>query len=206
MATYQQPGGQQAAQIFQAFLGTTYQPNALDVQHEPLYDTLTVAQAANVLAGSQSQAFFSNPAGRAINLTNVSKANQLPAPEAFAVMAIQLHIDENILIADLRALQNNMVLEFWIGQKSYNRGPTWYYTAGGGIAGFSGVSTAQAVQNGIPGANATNPREINIVIDNQASFFGQFNGTQFTLATTANGGVGMTAMLLLDGFHARGVQ
>jgi hypothetical protein len=206
MATYQQPGGAQAAQIFQAFLGTTYQPNAMDVQHEPLYDQLSIAQAANVLAGSQSQAFFAQAAGRAINLTNVQTPKKLDAPEAFAVMAIQIHVDENILIKDFIALNDNMVLEFYIGQKSYNRGPIWYYTAGGGISGFSGISNAQAVTNGIPGANATNPREINIVIDNQASFYAWFNGTQFTLTATASGGVGLLATLVLDGFHARGVQ
>jgi hypothetical protein len=209
MPFYANPGNPaqaQAANIFAQFTGTTYQPNAMDVQHEPLYDTLTIASGSNVLAANQSQAFFSNPAGRAINFTNVTKAQQLPAPEAFAVMSIQMHIDENMLIADARALQNNMVLEFWIGQKSYNRGTIWYYTAGGGIAGFSGISNAQAITNGTPGANAANPREINIVIDNQASFFGQFNGTQFTLATGANGGTGLNVVMLLDGFHARGVQ
>lgn len=206
MATYNQPGGQQAAQIFQAFLGVTYQPNAMDVQHEPLYDTLTVSAGSNVLSATLSQQFFNNPQNKTINQTNVTKPGQLPAPEAFALFCIQLHFDENILLADQRALQNNFVLEFYIGQKSYNRGPLWYYNAGGGITGFFTTGATSVLNNGIAGNNAKNPREINIVIDNQASFFGQFDGAQITLATSGNGGTGMVAMMLLDGFHARGVQ
>lgn len=206
MANQYQPGGSQATQIFQAFMGTTYQPNAMDVQHEPLYDTLTVAQAANVLSATLSQQFFNNSQNKTINQTNVTKPGQLPAPEAFALMCIQLHFDENILLADLRALYNNFVLEFFIGQKVYNRGPLWYYNAGGGIAGNFTTGATSVLTNGVTGSNNKNPREINIVVDNQASFGGQFNGAQITLTATASGGVGMTAMMLLDGFHARGVQ
>lgn len=199
-------GNEQAARIFASFLGTTYQPNAMDVQHEPLYDTLTVAAGTNVLSANQSQAFFANPAGKTINQTNVQKPKQLDAPEAFALMCIQLHFDENILLADLRALYNNFCLEFWIGQKSYNRGPLWYYNAGGGIAGAFTTGGTSVLTNGTTGSNNKNPREINIVIDNQASFYGIFNGAQITLTAGASGGTGMVAMMLLDGFHARGVQ
>jgi hypothetical protein len=58
----------------------------------------------------------------------------------------------------------------------------------------------------MPGTNASNPREINIVIDNQASFYGIFDGAQITLTASGSGGTGLKAMMLLDGFHARGVQ
>lgn len=200
------PASQQAAMIFAAFTGTTFQPNAMDVQHEPLYDTLTVAQAGTVLSAAQSQQFFMNPTSKTINQTNVTKPGQLQAPEAFALMCIQLHFDENILLTDLRGMMNSFCLQFFIGQKAYNTGPLWYYNAGGGIAGFSLVSDINVLQNGLQGSNNKNPREINIVIDNQASFYAQFNGAQLVLTTTALGGVGMTAMLLLDGLHARGVQ
>jgi len=206
MATYNQPGGQQAAQIFQAFLGVTYQPNAMDVQHEPLYDTLTLAAGTNVLTANMAQAFFANPSGKTLNQTNVTKPSQLQAPEAFAVMCIQLHIDENILLADFLALQDNSALQFVIGQKPYNTGPSWYYTAGGGITGYFTTGATSVLNNGVAGANAANPREINIVIDNQASFYAWFNGAQWTLTASGSGGTGLKAMYLLDGFHARGVQ
>ena len=203
---YGTPGAGQASQIFAAFLGTTYQPNAMDVQHEPLYDLLTLSAGSNVLSANQSQAFFANPAGKTINQTNVQKPKQLDAPEAFALFCIQMHIDENILLADLLAIYDNFCLEFWIGQKSYNRGPVWYYCAGGGIGSGITTSATSILSNGVPGNNAKNPREINIVIDNQASFYGIFDGAQITLATSGNGGTGLKAMMLLDGFHARGVQ
>jgi hypothetical protein len=200
------PGSQQAASIFAAFLGTTYQPNAMDVQHEPLYDTLTLAAGTNVLSANQSQAFFANPSGKTINQTNVQKPKQLDAPEAFALMCIQFHMDENILLADMLAIQDNFCLEFWIGQKSYNRGPVWYYTSGGGITGFFTTGATSVLNNGVANNNAKNPREINIVIDNQASFYGILDGVQTTLTATNSGGTGLKAMMLLDGFHARGVQ
>lgn len=203
------PGNQgqsQAASIFAAFTGVTYQPNAMDVQHEPLYDLLTLAAGTNVLSANQSQAFFANPAGKTINQTNVQKPKQLDAPEAFALMAIQFHVDENILLADFLAIQDNFCLEFWIGQKSYNRGPLWYYTAGGGITGYFTTGSTSVLGNGTPGANAANPREINIVIDNQASFYGILDGVQTALTASGSGGTGLKAMMLLDGFHARGVQ
>ncbi len=206
MATMNQPGGAQASAIFSAFLGVTYQPNAMDVQHEPLYDLLTLAAGTNVLTANMSQAFFANPSGKTLNQTNVTKPSQLQAPEAFAVMCIQLHVDENILLADFLALQDNSALQFVIGQKPYNTGPSWYYTAGGGITGYFTTGGTSVLNNGVASNAAKNPREINIVIDNQASFYGWFNGAQWTLTAGTGGGVGMKAMMLLDGFHARGVQ
>ena len=196
----------QATAIFQAFLGVTYQPNAMDVQHEPLYDTLTLSAGSNVLSATLSQQFFNNPQNKTINQTNVTKPGQIPAPEAFAVMCIQFWLDSNTLLADFRALYNNFCLEFYIGQKSYNRAPLWYYTAGGGITGYFTTGSTSVLDNGFPASNAKNPREINIVIDNQASFFGQLDGAQITLTAGGSGGTGLTAMMLLDGYHARGVQ
>jgi hypothetical protein len=47
---------------------------------------------------------------------------------------------------------------------------------------------------------------INIVIDNQASFYGQLNGVATALTASGSGGTGATLIMLLDGLHARGVQ
>ena len=106
----------------------------------------------------------------------MTTAKRLDAPEAFATMGIRLRFTEDILIADALALFNAFCLEFWIGQKSYNRAPLWFYCSGGGLAGFTGVTTSQGVTNGLPGRNAMHALQINIVIDNQASFFGQLDG------------------------------
>jgi hypothetical protein len=48
---------------------------------------------------------------------------------------------------------------------------------------------------------------LNIVIDNQASFFGQMNvPSTITLTAGGSGGTGLVSQLLLDGLYARGVQ
>ena len=63
-----------------------------------------------------------------------------------------------------------------------------------------------AYTNGWPGKAERHMLAINIVIDNQASFFGQLVGTQTALTATGSGGTGATLIMLLDGLHARGVQ
>jgi hypothetical protein len=189
--------------IMAQFNGTTYQPNAMDVQHEPLYDTLITAAGANIVNLSQ---FFTSPAGKTLAQTNVTTAKKLDAPEAFTVMGINFRWLENILLADLINILNNFALEFWIGQKYYNRAPLWFYASGGGIAGLSNVSSTSAYTNGWPGKAERHMLAINIVIDNQASFFGQLVGTQTALTATGSGGTGATLIMLLDGLHARGVQ
>lgn len=189
--------------IFNQFNGTTYQPNAMDVQHEPLYDTFTTAAAGTIANLSQ---FFTNPAGKTMNQTNVTTAKRLDAPEAFAVMGIRFFVQPNILLADLVAIEANFALEFWIGQKYYNRGLLWHYNAGGGISGASSVAGTSFYTNGATGRIHMHELAINIVIDNQASFFGQLNGVATVLSGTGSGGTGATLVMLLDGLHARGVQ
>ena len=192
------------------FSGSTYMPNNMDVQHEPLYDTLfNSLTGAPFIAGAtipNLAQFFTAPTGKTLAQTNVTTAKRLDAPEAFAVMGIRLRFTENILIADALALYKSFCLEFWIGQKSYTRAPLWFYCSGGGLSGFTAVATSQGVTNGVPGRNAMHALQINIVVDNQASFFGQLDGSPVLLATASNGGTGATLMMLLDGLHARGVQ
>jgi len=198
------------AWITSQFAGSTYMPNNMDVQHEPIYDTLwNPATNAPYAAGAtipNLSTFFTAPTSKTYAQTNVQTAKRLDAPEAFSVMGIRLRFSEDILIADALQLYNDFALELWIGQKSYNRAPLWFYCAGGGLSGLTGVATSQAVTNGLPGRNAMHALQINIVIDNQASFFGQLDGSSVTLTLASEGGTGANIMMLLDGLHARGVQ
>jgi hypothetical protein len=209
-------GGNDANQ-FQAwmiaqFQGTTYQANALDVQHEPLYDVswnpaTTAPWAAGATIPVNTQFFQTgNSTGKTLADTNVVRANQLQAPVAFAVMGIGLRWAENALLADIITFENQMALEFWIGQKSYNRAPPYFYNNGGGATGFSNASGASAVTNGRTGKMDRHELAINIVIDNQASFYGQLVGTATVLAASGAGGTGLNLKMILDGLHARGVQ
>ena len=200
----------QGAWITGQFSGSTYMPNNMDVQHEPIYDTLWnpatgAPYAAAAVIPNLSQ-FFTAPGAKTLAQTNVTSAKKLDAPEAFAVMGLRFRVGEDILLADFIALFNSFCLEFIIGQKSYNRAPLWFYVAGGGVTGLSNISDQSALTNGVPGRNAMHALQINIVIDNQASFYGQLNGSPVTLTAAASGGVGANIMLLLDGLHARGVQ
>lgn len=197
---------EQQSWIYAQFNGTTYQPNAMDVQHEPLYDEVVVAAAGTIANLTQ---FFTAPSGKTLAQTNVTTAKRLDAPEAFTCMGIRFRVTEDILLSDLVTMfdgSTGFCLEFWIGQKYYNRAPLWFYNAGGGISGFSNISTAAALTNGRTGRPDGHILAINIVIDNQASFFAQLVGTPVVLAAAGDGGTGANMMVLLDGLHARGVQ
>lgn len=193
----------QQSWIFNQFNGTTYQANSMDVQHEPLYDEITTAQAASLANLSQ---FFTSPANKTLNQTNVTTAKKLDAPEAFAVMGIKMYPNPSILLVDWTNILANFVAEFWIGQKYYNRAPLWFFNSGGGVGGYTTQGSTSFYTNGTPGRNAGHELAINIVIDNQASFFGQLVGVATTMTATASGGVGSVLYMLLDGLHARGVQ
>ena len=197
---------EQQSWIFSQFNGTTYQPNSMDVQHEPLYDEYT--QTAGLTVPNLTQ-FFTTPANKTLAQTNVTTAKRLDAPEAFAVMGIRLRVRENVLLSDLITIidgATGFALELWIGQKEYNRGPLWFYNAGGGPSGFTTTTGTSAYTNGRPGRPDGHVLGINIVIDNQASFYGQLNGNTVTLTAAGSGGTGVGIMMLLDGLHARGVQ
>jgi hypothetical protein len=196
----------QVAFIQAQFNGTTYQPNSMDVQSEPLYDELTTAAGGTITPGTSGTPFFSSPTGKSYAQTNVTEARKLPAPEAFAVMAIKFYPQPNVLLADWITIGANFALEFWIGQKEYNRAPCQFYNAGLGPAGFTTFSSQSFITNGQPGRHAAHALEINIVIDNQASFYGLLSGTSTVLTATGSGGTGAVLYMLLDGLHARGVQ
>lgn len=205
---------EQQGWIYSQFNGTTFQANAMDVQHEPLYDTVQAAAGATLANLTQ---FFTNPtanitpiggaaAPKNLAYTNVTTAKRLDAPEAFAVMGINFDWWPNVLLADAWAVSTSFSLEFWIGQKYYNRAPIPFYNSGTGIAGFTTISGASAYSNGLPAKGHRHELAINVVIDNQASFFGQIVGSPVTLTASASGGTGITLRDLFDGLHARGVQ
>lgn len=192
------------------FSGTTYQPNAMDVQHEPLYDrswnpaTSAVWAAGSVITNLTQFFTTGNQTGKTLADTNVQTAKRLDAPQAFAVMGIGLWFSADTLLADLNTIIKSFAMEFWIGEKSYNRAPLVFYPVGGGVTGFSSSSTA--LTNGQPGKDHRHELGINIVIDNQASFYVQLVGTSVTLTNSSGGGVGANMQVILDGLHARGVQ
>jgi hypothetical protein len=197
----------QQQMIVDAFNSEVYVANKMDVQHTPIYDTVVFAAGATI--NDTTSAFFTNvgPAsGKTLAQSNMRQGNRLPAPEAFSVFGFRFRWSENILLADLIAILNGFALEFSLGQKVYNRGPLWYFSAGGGIDGFSTRTDSSVYTNGLPSREAMHKLAIPIVIENQMEFSARLVGSPITLAAAGAGGTGATIQLLLDGLYARGVQ
>lgn len=197
----------QQQMIVDAFNSEVYVQNRMDVQHTPLYDTITIANGQVV--NSITTSFFTNvgPASnKTLAATNMSQSQRLPAPEAFSIFGFRIRWSENILLADLISILNGFCLEFYLGQKCYQRGPLWDYNAGGGIFSALTTTATTVLTNGLPGRESMHKLAIPIVIENQMTFYAQLQGTAFTLAVSGAGGTGLTLQLLLDGFYARGVQ
>ena len=193
--------------ITDAFNSEVYVNNRMDVQHTPIYDTVNIT-AGNPLNVNTS-ALFSNvgpQSSKTLAQTNLTQAQKLAAPEAFSIFGFRFHWLENILLADLEAVVNGFCFEFYLGQKVYQRGPLWYYNAGGGIAGYFTNSSTSVFTNGMPGRSEMHKLAISVVIENQMTFYGQLNGTQISLTAAASGGQGITYQMVLDGLYARGVQ
>jgi hypothetical protein len=197
----------QQTMILNEFNGQTYEPNRMDVQDTPLYDTVSFAAGSTITTAASFM--FVNVQGKTLAQTNVQNSKKLDAPEAFTVKSYRFYWRQDILLADLYAILTGSagaVLEFYIGNKVYQRGPLWLYNPGGGPNPFFTTTSTSFINNGMTGRSEMNKIAINVVIDNQASFFAQLNTTGITLTTAANGGTGFTYQLVLSGLYARGVQ
>lgn len=195
------------AAVLEAFSSSTYVPDRMDVQHTPVYDQVTLAAAATI--NNLTSAFFTNvgaASGKTLGQTNMTQQQKLPAPEAFSIFGIRLWIRSDILRLDLETILNQFALEFYKGQKCYNRAPLWFYSTGAGIDGFTTRNAESCYTNGSPDRGAMHKLALNIVLENQETFWANFVGTAFVLTAAAAGGTGLTAMCLLDGLYARGVQ
>ncbi len=193
--------------ISNAFNHQVYDLNNMDVQHMQLYDTVTLAAGASV--STLSTAFFSNvgpQSGKTEAQTNLSVPRQLRTPEAFSIQSFRIRWQENVLYADLLSILSGFAFQFTIGNKIYQQAPLWNFNAGGGIFGISDVSSTSVFTNGYPGREAMHRLNIPLVIDNTAQFFGNLQGTAYTLTAAGSGGTGLTLQLMLDGFYARGIQ
>jgi hypothetical protein len=197
--------------ILDAFRSEVYVSNRMDVQHTPLYDTITLAAGDTV--NDLTTAFFTNvgPASnKTVAQTNMTQSRRLPAPQAFSIFGFRLRWKEDILAADLYNVLDRFCLEFYLGEKVYQRAPLWYYSPGGGLNGFAATTatntTITYLSNGHPHRESMHKLAIPIVIENQMTFWAQLSGSTYTLTAGGSGGRGMTLQLVLDGLYARGVQ
>ena len=202
------PASQQM--ILDAFQSESLVKSLTDVQHTPLYDSVTIAQAAAF--NNLTTSFFTNvgpQSGKSLALTNCSQSQRLPTGEMLSVLAFRLRIGESIFRTDLDTIMNTQALQFWMNKKSYQLGPVWYYAAGGGIwtqSNVGGATPETTHTNGIPGREAMHKLAIPIVIESGATFYAEMVGVAFNMTATAAGGVGTFMQLVLDGLYARMVN
>jgi hypothetical protein len=192
--------------IVESFQSETYVQNKVDVQNEPLYDTFMIAPGGGVINEGTSALFTTvGPgSGKSPGQTNLTQSRRLPAPEAFSVLGIRLYWNEDAAIADLLAIAGTTVaalaFQFFLGKKSYNMGPLWYYAAGGGFVNTNPVPALGLYTNGVADRNAMHKLAIPLVIENQGEFYANLTGPQYPVTAA------FQLMCLLDGLHARGVQ
>jgi hypothetical protein len=192
--------------ILESFNSQTYVDNRMDIQDTPLYDTVVLAAAATI--SPLTSVLFTSvgpQSGKTLALTNMATPQKLNAPEAFAIFGFRFRYSENISLLDIYNVVNGFCFEFWMGQKNYQRGPIWNYNAGGGIWAALTNSTTSVLNNGTPGRSDMHRLGINVVIENQMSFYGLLNGNNYVLAASP-GGIGITFQMMLSGLYARGVQ
>jgi hypothetical protein len=193
--------------IVGAFASDSYVANSLDIQHEPIYDSWTLA-AASVLNTLSSQWFVNvaSNSGKTLAQTNMGSARRLDAPQSHSIQSIKLRWSENLALADALAIVNGFAFNLIIATKSFNLAPIWQYPAGGGVYIPSNTNTTVSnIINGDPSRSAQLRLALPIVIGNQLNFQAQLEGNAITLTASGSGGTGATMWCALDGLHARAV-
>lgn len=203
------------ALVDQSFRNQVLVTNQMDIQHEPLYDTLTFA-AAGIINGTNNRFFVNvgNATGKSLAETNMTESGKLSAPEAFSIYSFRLRWVETAFITDLVNITNSFAYRFRLLTKPYQTGPLWNYNAGAGLVGTSiypaGAAPAATpialISNGQNGRHAMHQLALRLPIENQMSFQGELAGDPYTLTAAASSGTGFRVCNLLDGLHAHVIQ
>lgn len=191
--------------IVDSFRGQIIISDQMDVQDTPLYDTVTYNAGATITT-SNSQ-FFTNVgsnSGKSYVQTNMTQTQKLTAPEAFSVFGVRFYFDATILRADLNALYQGTVYEYWMLTKNYQRAPLYHFSAGMGIDGYTTRTNESFYTNGTPNRDSMHTLSIPLVISNQLSFYGQLNVGTTSIVLNASG-AGAILVTELVGLYARGV-
>lgn len=213
----------QQAYITQKFQSQVYIQDQMDVQDEPIYDTISFLTGQTI--NSTSASWFSNvgdgaplfltsTVNKTLANTNMEKNNVLNAPEAQAIMQYRIQFNENIdprdilsmtgcnIAAGLGTLPTGFAYRFKMGTKEYQTGFVTNYAAGGGIY-FTGTADSQSfLQNGQPCAPCAQSLSVNLVIENEESFKANLIGQPYIVL----GSTGVSMKNQLMGLHARPIR
>lgn len=141
--------------------------------------------------------------------TNMQRGNQFPPPRCLVIMQLGFYFSSRMLKADIDSVLDNCYVEVRIDDKIYMEGQLWQFPAGVGLTGVSTKTTESVYTNGIPSLQATRrygEYSKYIAPLQQFSMTITFPGTPPTMASTANGGVGLYMIPFFDGLTDRSVQ
>lgn len=192
---------QQQNMIMEAFRAEEYIKDQMDVQAEPVYDTISLATAAIIAQGSTNAQFFKNIANKTLNLTNMTESGVLMNPEALAIFAYRFYVDPRNSVLDTENVLAGFAFQFTMGRKPYQTIPLWMIPQGGGID-LQGCCETCVVHNGRPTKEAIRPIAITLVLEQGVNFVADLIGPSYTIDAVQ----GFIMQANLDGLHARGIQ
>ena len=187
---------------------------------QPFYDFYGVTVATALTR----QVLFTIPIGQAYTPaggaalvksawhTNMVQSGVLPSPQKFFAKAISLQVRQDIFLADARRFLWDTLLNFVISQRSYGQFQVYKSPGGGGVFG----STSGLVGNGWPTRDNQYAfvGELGETIEQQQNFNVTLDPTQaidaaalgvFTTTATGAGGLGVNALVHIDGLLNREV-
>lgn len=153
---------------------------------EPLYDVVSYAQAAVV---PTTVSFFGHTrAANGVQVTNLSKANELGAGEHMQVYRIRVGL-LNALAADVAAIRKAYALEVTIAGKRVLTTPLALVPLGGSVDAAYAMFEL--------------PEDLKLEIQSSVAFQVELKGSAtYTMTATASSGVGVDILVVLDGVHA----
>lgn len=193
---------QQQNMIMEAFRAEEYIKDQMDVQAEPVYDTIVLATGAIIAQGSTTAQYFKNIQNKTLNLTNMTESGQLMNPEALAIFCYRFYVDPRNSALDTENVLAGFAFVFTMGRKPYQTIPLWMIPQGGGIDLQGGDESVQIIHNGRPTKEAIRPIAITLVLEQGVNFVADLLGPNYTIDATQ----GFISQVNLDGLHARGIQ
>lgn len=185
------------------FGGQTFDKKQINYEDEPLYDQRSFA-AGDPISESTTQ-FFRDQANKTLAQTNMTRQNELPAPEMFSIQAIGIYFRQTIHPTDMDTILNNFAFRLKVGRKEVITGPIWEYAAAAG-AWYNGNGTGLGVtQNGVPSRESMKKLNVPVLVESGVFLGAYFSGTQQALQNAPTG-TGATITVVLRGIYIKGVQ
>lgn len=193
---------QQQNMIMEAFRAEEYIKDQMDVQAEPVYDTIVLATGDIVASNTTTAQYFKNIQNKTLNLTNMTESGQLMNPEALAIFAYRFYLDPRNSVEDCENVLAGFAFQFRMGRKDYQTAPLWMLPQGGGLDVQGTGCDECIVHNGRPTKEAIRPIAITLVLEQGVNFLANLDGPNYTIDATQ----GFISQVNLDGLHARGIQ